>query len=42
MLKKILILGASGLVGRVLCNELKNDYNVYGTYNNNKVNLLKL
>lgn len=33
-MEKILILGASGLVGRALCNELKNEYKVYGTYNN--------
>ena len=33
-MEKILILGGSGLVGRALCNELKNEYKVYGTYNN--------
>lgn len=32
---KILIIGASGLVGKALCNELKKSYKVYGTYNNN-------
>lgn len=36
-LEKILILGASGLVGKALCNELKDSYKVYGTYNKNKV-----
>lgn len=36
-MEKILILGASGLVGKALCNELKDFYKVYGTYNKNKV-----
>lgn len=31
-MKKVLILGASGLVGKALINEFKNDYDVYGTY----------
>lgn len=31
-MKKVLILGASGLVGRALVKELSHDYDVYGTY----------
>lgn len=38
-MEKILILGASGLVGKALCNELKDSYKVYGTYNKNKVSI---
>jgi len=33
---KILILGASGTVGGVLCNVLSNEYETYGTYNKKK------
>lgn len=38
-MEKILILGASGLVGKALCNELKDSYKGYGTYNKNKVSI---
>ena len=31
-MKKILILGASGLVGKAFSKELDKDYDVYGTY----------
>ena len=34
---KILILGASGLVGKALLNELNKKYEVYGTYKNNRI-----
>lgn len=36
-MEKILILGASGLVGKALSKELNKKYDVYGTYNNNKI-----
>ncbi|MBI0577979.1 sugar nucleotide-binding protein [Neobacillus cucumis] len=32
MMEKVLILGASGLVGRALSDELKDGFDVYGTY----------
>ncbi|WP_082198047.1 sugar nucleotide-binding protein [Bacillus sp. FJAT-26390] len=32
MMQKVLILGASGLVGRALIDELKNGFDLYGTY----------
>ena len=35
-MKKILILGASGVVGKPLFDTLKADYDVHGTYNRNK------
>ncbi len=38
-MEKILILGASGLVGRALCKELRYEYKVYGTYNHNGVSI---
>ncbi|WP_249365608.1 NAD-dependent epimerase/dehydratase family protein [Cytobacillus citreus] len=31
-MQKILIIGASGLVGKVLINEFTDEYDVYGTY----------
>lgn len=34
-MKKVLILGASGLVGNALIKQLSNDFDVYGTYNTN-------
>ncbi|MBU3146676.1 sugar nucleotide-binding protein [Clostridium sp. CF012] len=34
---RILILGASGLAGKALLKELNNKYDVYGTYNSNKI-----
>ena len=34
---RILILGASGLIGEALANELSKKYEVYGTYNSNKI-----
>lgn len=40
-LDRILILGASGLVGTALANELNKKYEVYGTYNNNKIASIK-
>lgn len=38
-LKKILILGASGLVGRALINEFKDEYDLYGTYSSSVTSL---
>jgi len=37
-MKKMLILGSTGLVGNALFNEFKDDYYVYGTYRNSNVN----
>ncbi|BEP29596.1 sugar nucleotide-binding protein [Helicovermis profundi] len=37
-MKRMLILGSTGLVGNALCNEFKNDYYVYGTYKSGKIN----
>lgn len=34
---RILILGASGLVGKALLNELSENHKAYGTYNENKI-----
>ncbi len=36
-MERILVLGASGLVGKALSKELNKKYDVYGTYNNNKI-----
>lgn len=36
-MKKILVLGASGFIGKTICETLSADYEVYGTYCNNKV-----
>ena len=36
-MKKILVLGASGFIGKTICEELSPDNEVYGTYCNNKV-----
>lgn len=38
-MKKILIIGASGLIGRAIIDECKNEFEVYGTYNSNKTRL---
>lgn len=38
-MKKVLILGASGLVGRALIDEFKDGYELYGTYNSTLANL---
>lgn len=38
-MKKLLILGSSGLVGGALVEELKYDYDVYGTYHSQNRNL---
>jgi dTDP-4-dehydrorhamnose reductase len=38
---RILILGSSGLVGEALANELSKKYEVYGTYNSNKIASIK-
>lgn len=38
-MKKILVLGASGFIGRAICNKLGPDYEVFGTYYSNKVKL---
>lgn len=34
-MERVLVLGASGLVGNALIQELRTDYDVYGTYNRN-------
>jgi len=36
-MKRVLILGASGLVGKALSKELNKKYDVYGTYSSNKI-----
>ncbi|OIK10599.1 dTDP-4-dehydrorhamnose reductase [Bacillus sp. MUM 116] len=38
-MEKVLILGASGLVGRALVDELKNGFDVYGTYSSSVSNI---
>ena len=38
-MERILILGASGLVGRAVSKELENTYEVYGTYGNHPIDL---
>ncbi|MEH6942310.1 sugar nucleotide-binding protein [Bacillus sp. JJ722] len=38
-MKKVLILGASGLVGQSLIEELKDGFDIYGTYCSSSVNL---
>jgi dTDP-4-dehydrorhamnose reductase len=38
-LKKLLILGASGLAGKAIINEFKNSYELYGTYVSSLVSL---
>lgn len=35
-MERMLVLGASGLVGKAVFNRLSNNYDVYGTYNKNK------
>lgn len=39
LMKKILVLGASGFIGKAICKELKNEYEVYGTYYSNKAGI---
>ncbi|MCK4260408.1 MAG: sugar nucleotide-binding protein [Halanaerobiales bacterium] len=39
-MSKLLILGASGLVGKALIKELNKDFDVYGTYYSRKLDLL--
>lgn len=36
-MKKVLVLGASGFIGKTLCETLAADHEVYGTYHSNKV-----
>lgn len=36
-MKKVLVLGASGFIGKTLCQILSSDYEVYGTYHENKI-----
>ena len=38
-MKKVLVIGASGSLGKGVVNELKKHYKVTGTYNNNKINI---
>ncbi|MYL63443.1 sugar nucleotide-binding protein [Bacillus hwajinpoensis] len=38
-MKKLLIIGASGLIGKAIIDECKNDFEVYGTYHSNKTGL---
>lgn len=38
-MKKVLILGASGLVGKALIEELKDEFDLYGTYGSTLTNL---
>lgn len=38
---RVLILGASGLVGKALLEELNNKYDIYGTYNSHKIASVK-
>ena len=38
-MKKLLIIGASGLIGKAILEECKNDFEVYGTYFSNKIEL---
>lgn len=38
-MEKVLILGASGLVGRALIDEFKEDFEVYGTYSSSLTSL---
>lgn len=38
-MESVLILGSSGLVGRALCQRLKEKYKIYGTYNNRDFNI---
>lgn len=35
-MKKVLVLGASGFIGKTLCDTLSSDYEVYGTYYSHK------
>jgi len=39
LMNKILILGASGLIGKALIDEYKNDFDLYGTYSSSTTNL---
>lgn len=38
-MQKLLVIGASGLIGRAIIEECKNDFEVYGTYHYNKTEL---
>ncbi|MDQ1147598.1 dTDP-4-dehydrorhamnose reductase [Bacillus sp. SORGH_AS 510] len=38
-MEKVLILGASGLVGRALINELRDSFDLYGTYSSSSLSL---
>ncbi|MBO9131484.1 sugar nucleotide-binding protein [Bacillus sp. 165] len=38
-MKKVLILGASGLIGRAIIEEFARDYDIYGTYNQSSIAL---
>lgn len=40
-MKKVLILGASGLVGSAIARELNKHFTVYGTYNSRSINYLE-
>ena len=37
IMKKILVLGASGFIGKAICEELSKEHEVYGTYYSNKI-----
>jgi len=37
-MKRILVLGATGLIGKALVKELSNDFKVWGTYYKSEVN----
>ncbi|PSU32354.1 NAD-dependent epimerase/dehydratase family protein, partial [Photobacterium phosphoreum] len=39
MSSKVLIIGASGSLGSGICNEIRNDYDIIGTYLNNSINI---
>ena len=38
-MEKILIIGASGLIGQAIIDECKKDFEVYGTYYSNETGL---
>jgi dTDP-4-dehydrorhamnose reductase len=40
VMDKILILGASGLVGRTLIDEYKDEFDLYGTYHSSLTSLV--
>jgi dTDP-4-dehydrorhamnose reductase len=41
-LQKVLILGASGLVGKALIDEFKDGFDLYGTYSSSFTNFLTI